>query len=138
MSRPAALHLEKACKLLRTAQELAINGFANDAGRGAYLAVYHAAQAYIADHTGRVAKTHNGTHTQFAQLAALEPRIDARMRSFLPEAYNLKAVADYEFGTDAEIPIGRAVTAVEEAARFVDRIAALLQGHSQQPEATGP
>lgn len=45
-------------------------------------------------------------------------------RDFLGQAYNLNAAADYEpGGPDAEIPAGRAATAIETAGRFVERIA---------------
>ena len=61
MKDAAHFLLVKASKLLLTAQSLIRDGYPNDAGRGAYLAAYHAAQAYIVDHTGRIAKTHSGT-----------------------------------------------------------------------------
>ncbi|HEX3522373.1 MAG TPA: hypothetical protein VHT52_09830 [Stellaceae bacterium] len=38
-----------------------------DAGRNAYLAAFHAAQALIAERTGKEAKTHKGVHAQFAR-----------------------------------------------------------------------
>jgi uncharacterized protein (UPF0332 family) len=104
----------------------ALDAYFNDAARGAYLAAYNAAQAYITDQVCRPAKTHRGVHTQFAQMATIEPRIDANTRSFLTEGYNLKAIADYEFGPDADIPAERAVTAVKKAEQFVDTIASLL------------
>ncbi len=68
----------------------------NDAGRNAYLAAFHAAQALIFDRTGKAAKSHQGVHTEFNRLAKEEKRIDRDVRRFLPQAYNLKAVADYE------------------------------------------
>ena len=126
MMPEATLHLTKARKLLATAEQLLKHGFVEDGARDAYLAVYHAAQAYVVDCTGRAAKTHSGLHSQFAQLATHEPRIGEDMRAFLPKAYRLKAIADYEFGEDASIPLPRA-TAVAEAARlFVSLMAELL------------
>jgi uncharacterized protein (UPF0332 family) len=41
----------------------------NDAGRNAYLAGFHAAQALIYERTGKVAKTHHGVHSHFEKLA---------------------------------------------------------------------
>ena len=45
---------------------------------------------------------------------------------FLTQAYNLKAVADYEIGPNADIPPEHSAAALETAARFVDCIAGLL------------
>jgi uncharacterized protein (UPF0332 family) len=122
-----ALHLGKAEKLFAIAERLLLQGFCNDAARDANLAAYHAAQAYIVEHAGRAAKTHSGVHSQFAQLALHEPRIGEGMSGFLARAYRLKAVADYEFGEDAEIPLPRVEAAVVGARRFVDVIASLLK-----------
>ncbi len=97
-----------------------------DAGRAAYLAGYQAAEAYIFEHSGKATKTHKGAHTQFARLAVNEPRIDAELRRFLPQAYDLKSICDYELGPDAVVPHEQAVAAVQTATRFVDCIASLL------------
>jgi uncharacterized protein (UPF0332 family) len=40
----------------------------------AYLAVFHAADAYIFEQTGKVAKTHRAVRSEFARLARMEPR----------------------------------------------------------------
>jgi uncharacterized protein (UPF0332 family) len=45
------------------------------AAREAYLAVFHAAEAYIFEQTGKAAKTHRGVRSEFARLAKAEPRI---------------------------------------------------------------
>lgn len=127
MTPEAALHVEKAKTLAETATRLLHDGYVNEAARGAYLAVYHAAQAYIVDHTGRAAKTHSGTHTQFAQLVRLEPAIDEDLANFLPRAAMLKAVADYECGPDSVIKSTVAAAAIETAARFIEVIRKLLQ-----------
>jgi uncharacterized protein (UPF0332 family) len=97
----------------------------NDAGRNAYLAAFHAAQAFIFERTGKVAKTHQGVHTEFNRLAKEDTRIGRELRRFLPQAYNLKAVADYEMGTDSVVPLDRAAAAIESAGRFVETIAEL-------------
>jgi len=126
MKEEVVLHLQKARRLLDVAQRLIRDHYANDAARDAYLATYHAAQAYIIDHAGKAAKTHNGAHSQFAQLATLEPRITLELQRFLPQSYSMKALADYEFGEGAEIPAERAAAAVATATRFIDCIAELL------------
>ena len=65
-------------------------GLANAAGRAAYLAAYHAAQAYIFTGTGQAAKTHSGVRSEFSRLAKDDPRIDRSFLSFLAQAYTRK------------------------------------------------
>src|SRR5262249_5943959 len=97
-----------------------------DAGRNAYMAGFHAAQALIYERTGKVSKTHHGVHAQFDALARSEPTIDAHLRPFLAQAYKLKAVADYETGPEATISLEVAAAAIEIAHKFIDRISGLL------------
>jgi uncharacterized protein (UPF0332 family) len=73
-----------------------------------------------------VAKTHRGVHGQFLKLGTDEPRIDGELRRFLSEGYKLKAIADYETGPDAIVPLEQAATAVQTADRFIGVIAELL------------
>jgi uncharacterized protein (UPF0332 family) len=116
-------YLEKAQQCLVNARaELAVK-LSNDAGRNAYLAAFHAAQALIFERTGRIAKTHGGVHREFARLAKVEPGLDRQHPVFLTAAYNLKSVADYETGPGSVIPPERAASAVESAQAFVDGIA---------------
>ena len=98
----------------------------HDAGRAAYLAAFHAAQAFIFEGTGKIAKIHRGLHSEFARLAKDDPRIDKSFPVFLTQAYNLKAVADYEMGPGAVIPPERAEAAAETAGRFIDWIPELI------------
>jgi uncharacterized protein (UPF0332 family) len=98
----------------------------NDAGRNAYLAMFHAAQALIYERTGRSAKTHGGVHAEFNRLVKSEARLDVELRRAFPRIYNLKAVADYETGPDALIPPERAAAALETATNFVSRVSQLL------------
>ena len=97
-----------------------------DAGRAAYLAGYHAAEAFIFERTGKVTKTHKGAHREFARLAAGEPLFDLELRRFLPRAYDLKAICDYELGPDAVVPRDQAEAAIRSATSFVACIARLL------------
>jgi hypothetical protein len=53
-------------------------------------------------------------------------RIDQELRLFLSQAYNLKAVADYEMGPGSVVPLERAAAAVETAGRFIECIAGLI------------
>jgi uncharacterized protein (UPF0332 family) len=118
-------HLAKARDCLVRARIILEAGVGEDAGRDAYLAGFHAARALIVVRRGVVAKTHRGVHRLVAELARNEPQLGDFAR-FLSQAYNLKAVADYELGPDAEVPLDRAGAAIESAERFVDFITKLL------------
>ena len=96
------------------------------AGREAYLAAFHAAEALLFERTGKAAKTHRGVRAQFARIAKDEPRIDQSMSEFLGRAYELKSLADYGTGSEASISLATAKAAIETANRFVDCIAGLI------------
>src|SRR5258707_1347402 len=81
-------------------------------GRVAYLGGFHAAQALTWERTGQIAKTHEGVNSQFTLLTKGDKRIDTELRRFLPQAYNLKAVADYEAGPGSIIPLERVEAAI--------------------------
>jgi len=101
-------------------------GLAEDAGRAAYLAGLHAAQALLFERTGRAFKKHASVRGEFGRLARDDPRFDAELRAFLGRAYVLKAVADYETGPGSKVSLELAGRAVETAERFVSAVAALL------------
>lgn len=96
------------------------------AARESYLAVYHAAEAYLLHSTGKIAKTHSGLRAEFARLAKDDPRIDRELVSFLAQAYELKSVADYGTDSAAVITIEDAEKGLQTAARFVSLIAGLV------------
>ncbi|HUJ03802.1 MAG TPA: HEPN domain-containing protein [Rhizomicrobium sp.] len=128
MSPETGEHLEKARTYLTKARGLLdVMRYNDEAGRAAYLAGYHAAQALISERTGRIAKTHEGVNGQFNFLTKGDPRVDTALRRFLTQAYDLKAVADYEAGPNAIVPAERAEAAIQLATRFVDTVAALLE-----------
>jgi uncharacterized protein (UPF0332 family) len=93
---------------LTRARTILAAGIGEDAGRNAYLAAFHAAQALIAERTGEDAKTHKGVHAQFARLTRNKPRLDRELRQFLAQAYDLKSIADYGLGPDTDVPLDRA------------------------------
>jgi uncharacterized protein (UPF0332 family) len=64
MSDPGAC-LDKARQSLNEAQAVVVIGFHAAAGRAAYLAAFHAAQAIILLRTNKVAKTHAGVRSEF-------------------------------------------------------------------------
>jgi uncharacterized protein (UPF0332 family) len=119
-------HFAKARQCLTRARTILAAGVGEDAGRNAYLAVFHAAQALIAERTGKDAKTHRGVHTQFARLTRNEHRLGLELRQFLAQAYDIKSIADYGLGADTDVPLDRASAAIRTAEEFVDRVAELL------------
>ncbi len=127
MTAETSRYIDKARRTLANGRIILSVNLGDEAGRAAYLAAFHAAQAFIFDRSGQVTKTHQGVHTLFAKLAAKEPMIDLDLRRFLQRAYSLKAVADYEMGPDAVVPLEQAAAALETANRFVDCIVALVK-----------
>lgn len=96
------------------------------AGRTAYLAGFHAAQALISARTGRAVKTHSGVRTEFHRLIRGDTRFDDNLRDFLGATYNLKAIADYETGPGSDVPPERAMRAVADAKLFVEKVTSVL------------
>jgi len=109
---------------LRQGRYLMTGDFAAAAGRAAYMAAYHAAQAYILSRSGKVPKTHSGTRSEFTRLAQKEPAIPRGLAAFLGSAYELKAFADY----DQVQPVStlNAQGALDEASTFIEVIAGLV------------
>jgi uncharacterized protein (UPF0332 family) len=54
--------------------------------------------------------------------------VPVEMRRFLTQAYDMKSVADYETGPDAFVPVEQAANAITTARRFLDCVAALIEG----------
>jgi uncharacterized protein (UPF0332 family) len=121
-----AQYLDKARQTLREGRAVAGIELPEAAGRAAYLAAFHAAQALIFERTAKVPKTHRGVHVQFSRLAKDDPSLGTDLSRFLSQAYDFKAVADYEIGPDATVPLAEAISAIKAAEDFVDRIAELL------------
>jgi uncharacterized protein (UPF0332 family) len=115
-------YIAKAQRTLANGRTILSVNLGDGAGRAAYLAAFHAAQAFIFERAEEVAETHKGVQLRFAKLAASEPRIDPNLRRFLTQAYVLKSVADYETGTGSAVPLDRAAAALATAAQFVDCI----------------
>jgi uncharacterized protein (UPF0332 family) len=120
--------LAKARRLLDEAEGMLTMHYNEAAGRTAYLAGFHAAQAVISDRTGRAVKTHSGVRTEFHRLIRGDTRFDGTLRDFLGSTYNLKAIADYETGPGSDVSPERAAQAIVEAKLFVAAVAALLDG----------
>jgi uncharacterized protein (UPF0332 family) len=122
----AAGYLDKARDLLVQAEAMLGIGLSDAAGRTAYLAEFHAAQGLIFERTRKSLKSHRGVHTEFLRLTKDDIRIAAELRVGLSQAYNLKAVADYEIGPNAKISGDRARLELARAKRFVGRIAEVI------------
>jgi hypothetical protein len=73
--------LEKARRLLHDGEVMLEATLYDSAGRTAYLAGFHAAQALIVERTGRSAKTHRGVQAQLHRLAKDEATIDVPLRT---------------------------------------------------------
>lgn len=101
-------------------------GFLEAAARTAYLAGFHAAQALIFDQTGRVLKTHNGVHAEFARLIRDDGRFGPSLRGFLSRTYEFKAIADYGVGEKARVTHDEAGKSIAEAVRFIALVEAKL------------
>ena len=97
-------------------------GLNDDAGRAAYLAAFHAAQALAFELSGKVAKTHKGVQMEFLNLTKNNPGITPDHRAFLSRAYNFKAAADYETGPDSALSIDQASVALANARSFIDAV----------------
>jgi uncharacterized protein (UPF0332 family) len=129
--------LAKASKPLEHATTMLGVGLSEDAGRNAYLAGFHAAQAFLFDSTGKAFKSHRGAQKEFLRLTKDDPRFTVEQRIFLSQTYNLKAIADYETGPGVEVSAARAERAVDAAKQFVSHIAGLLSRASPTPPREG-
>jgi uncharacterized protein (UPF0332 family) len=121
----ADAHLDKARHCLANGYAMLAIGLGDEAGRAAYLAAFHAAQAFLFERRGKTPKTHAGVHGQFGRLARNEPSIPIDLRRFLAQAYDMKTYADYETRRETVLP-ARAATAIDTASRFIDCVAALI------------
>lgn len=96
------------------------------AGREAYLAAFHAAQALLFERTGRVVKTHRGLRSAFSLLVHGEAAIPVGLTKFLGDAYEMKSVADYGTEPEPGTSLSEATEAIETARHFVKTIARVL------------
>ena len=127
MTPETGFFLAKARRLLAEAEGILTTLHYNEAaGRTAYLAGFHAAQALISDKTGLAVKTHSGVRTEFHRLSRGDARFDDTLQEFLGSTYNLKAIADYETGPNSDVSPERAERAIAEAGRLIAKVAEIL------------
>lgn len=68
MKEQTSAYLEKSRDLLGRADTMMGAGSTDDAGRAAYPAGLHAAQAFVIETTGRVFERHSGVQREFSRL----------------------------------------------------------------------
>ncbi len=114
MKPESAASLRKSREFLaKPRNQLEVMNYNDEAGRAAYLAGPHAAQALIFERTDKVIKRHRGVHAELRRLTEDEPRFDPELHAFLARAYNLKTVADYETGDASQVTVEEAQQAIE-------------------------
>ena len=128
MKPETADYLGKARQCLDEAKQIAalmpLHGIV---ARSAYLAAYHAAEAYIFERTDKTVKTHHGLRSEFSRLARNEPGIDRKFLTFLAKAYEYKSIADYGVGaTVPPVTAADSQEAIGTAAQLIDCIVTLL------------
>ena len=127
MSSIPSEHLAKARQCLDEGRKILAVEVVYAAGRNAYIAVFHAALAFIVHKTGKNIKTHSGARSEFARLAKDEPQIDRAFTTFLAQSYNLKTVADYGVGVENTFSIAEAESALDMAEKFINCIDLLVR-----------
>lgn len=120
-------YLDRARRSLHEANEVLNINLADAAGRSAYLAAFHAAQAFVLLRSNRVAKTHSGVRSEFSRLSRDDSNIDREFRTFLAHAYDIKTFADYGISVEGGINREQARDAIDTASRFIDCIAAVVE-----------
>ena len=126
MTPEAKYYLDKARDDLDDARKIAGIDLAKVAARSAYYAAFHAAEALIVGRTGKIAKTHSGVRTEFARLLKGTPEDERELLTFLARSYKYKELSDYGVGLAATVNATEARDAIDAAALFIERVAALL------------
>lgn len=130
MSSEVDNYLQKARVSLVEAKLLLPMELFETAGRLAYMAAFHAAQAYIFSYNKRAVKTHSGVRSELVRLLTGQKRDAKEYTAFLGWAYNIKEIADYEVGENATLPADMAHEALAKAERFVSDFKKFLEERS--------
>ena len=111
-------------RFLLKAEAMMRESFPDKAGRAAYYAAFHSAQAMIYRRSGKALKTHKGVHTEFYRIVRDIP--GPKPWGFLRRAYVMKTVTDY--GPDPRLTVTeeRPRAAIEIARVFVDAVAEVI------------
>jgi uncharacterized protein (UPF0332 family) len=121
-----AAYLAKAEQALDKARRVLAIDIADEAGRHAYYAQFHAAQALIFERTGKISKSHKGVSSQFHRLAKADAALGQQLASDLSATYHFKEIADYETGASTAVTVVDAAAAIAAAANFVNIINKIL------------
>lgn len=133
MKPEAASFLRKSRDFLAKAQDLLdAHQWPDEAGRAAYLAGFHAAQAFLFESTGKVFKSHKGVQKEFLRLTKDDLHFDMELRAFLGRAYNLKTIADYETGPGSQVSAEAARNAIQTARQFVECVSGLISADGRK------
>ena len=119
--------------MLARGQRMLAADLFEDAGRAAYLAAFHAAEALIFERDGRALKTHRGVQSEFSRLIKEMPSVPVELRGFLSRAYGFKTIADYDPQTSVSPTPEEVRAALETASRFVSEMTALIPLPSPNP-----
>ncbi len=126
MKPETAQFVEFARDMLRRANQMCAVHLNDDAGRAAYLACFHIAQAIIFEREDRVLKTHRGVQSEFNRIMKDDPHADRELVGFVARAYKFKTIADYGFNIPRHATDDDAHYALQQATRFVEAFTALL------------
>lgn len=124
MKQATADHLAAAERSLAKAAAIISLPLFDEAGRSAYYAMYHAAQAFVVHRGFKSAKTHRGLRQLFARAVYLDASVQ-HLLTPLTNTYQHKWVADYDT-TGLEVTEMEAKAALAEAAQFLASIRAAL------------
>lgn len=119
-------YLDAAAKSLASAHLVLGVGLPDQAGRLAYYAMFHAAQALIFEKDNRTVKTHGGVDRVFRKLALQEASLSPDLHSLLNKSYQLKSIADYAIGQSSVVSSSTAAMAIADATRFVMQVRQLV------------
>jgi uncharacterized protein (UPF0332 family) len=86
-------YLDKARTDLDDARKIIAIPLAKVAARSAYYAAFLAAEAFIIERSGKVARTHSGVRTEFARLLKDRSVAERALLTFLAQAYKYKESA---------------------------------------------
>ncbi len=135
MKAQTTAFLEAAQIALAKAKKIHGVNIPDEAARLAYFVQFHAAQAFIFERTGKIAKTHKGVRTQFHQLSRNDPATAEKgLAESLSTTYAFKQTADYEAGAIDKITPQHSARAIRDAERFLTAVtAALSPGSPNSP-----
>jgi uncharacterized protein (UPF0332 family) len=111
----------QATKLLVEADLMIEVGLFEAAGRNAYLAGCFAARGLIFEDCNKTANQHRRLWGDLTEILKKRGVGAPALTAFLPNAYSLKRIADYETGA-SEITRERAQRAVDDATEYVGRL----------------